>query len=1015
MIHFLPFYHYSRQFIIESVYTFRHHWSHSLTRQQQILTIIALAALSSLGMGYVLHLCWRKTNVTKGEEDVALETDTLSPILEQKVIPQEEVEPLEDKVIKPQSPQSSSDESPASNEVKPSLPSPMNRFEKDQIFHMGKILTVRAKAANMSLMDFVLAEVNGKLPPPSTGARPAYPQEVEHAMSNFTRLFHHGNTLIQPFENNLPLLDPNQEDQQFSITSPKELARANLAIHAMLEEVILEEIKQNPQYASYCRQVQTTDFRDIGGISAKKIIGALQSCQLIDQDCRLISDKPDQNAIDHLEKIIRKPEICKQILDVLYCVAFRSQKEMIRLRLTKSTFLDPRILCNLSQNQLTIEEANLLLTCLGLKENKKETNVCNLRTSEYSQEIVNKLRKENSPSLYFIDPNTRQVEAKFSSKIDEKENVQNGRILDQGTKALTGLTYEKLMPFIPFLDSQSHDYLRQQVLKGSADHVYLRKIFFESNQLEQFFKEILPEEKGQLIPSCFEEIRTFLSWRLDKLDEVVKDLPNPTSVMDECLTIEAETRLREAIAVKDQLYEKFQKFKHILRQFLLFSTQTFELAQTYHYDIMWKMDNVEVKEVINLEKKSCAVSRRLHFPASGNQRTDLTYFAEKGSDCIANRWLAIRGKYRLRETELAQKCLKLYTEGALDSNEEPEIKQFLVPLVILLMGKEPALDRSSLAANFILLLSVKLGMCSFAKALKSMPMIPQGAVSAKQFLLHITEHSLDAISGVQYKDHKTILRSYFLPTVAAFIGTARDWTEKYDDVATIAVECCQKIFVSPIRHSRSLHTLMRDLNGLLEHQLAIWEIPHALDCRKIEEKQTAVKEICLQYVESIGKETSLPNDDTRSLAAVELCKEELTSSNDPLEEELVSLIDSLKDVFDQEDPPNELAEMLDMTFGEELIHEKQRIAREYLKSIGEPDDIETAIERCQALLTPGIDCKDPRIQELKTLLEELYQMPVPYPDLPVAIDYQGFNDDQDEIGKWAIDYALDFHPLRNPS
>lgn len=82
---------------------------------------------------------------------------------------------------------------------------------------------------------------------------------------------------------------------------------------------------------------------------------------------------------------------------------------MIRLRLTKSTFLDPRILSEMSHNQLSIEDANLLIVCLDLKKNGKCYPICDAKTSEYKSNIVQMLESSKQTStLCFVDPQERK-------------------------------------------------------------------------------------------------------------------------------------------------------------------------------------------------------------------------------------------------------------------------------------------------------------------------------------------------------------------------------------------------------------------------------------------------------------------------------------------------------------------------------------------------------------------------------------------------------------------------------
>lgn len=887
---------------------------------------------------------------------------------------------------------------------------PLNRFVRERILQVGHMLQVRANAANMSLMDYVMTQIHGE--PHSIGLAslqsPNYDQEIQDATRSFTRLFNHGVSFTQLVESSVVRLDPNQATHVFTLASSADLLRGNLAISIMLEDIIFNAISSNPNYAAYCYKIQSSDFREIKEIPNHKIQAILKQCGITDDQGKVLArGSLTQQMTTALTAAVENAEIRKRIIDILYCIVFRSEREMIRLRLTGSKFLDPRLLSQMSQGQITIEEANLILSCVGIKVKNIGSLVCDSRTGEYDLDLLAKLRKENNPpSLCFIDPSS--IKLQTPSKINLEEILHQTNTLAEATEALAGLTYQKLTPILGLIKVQCHEYVRQQIVEGGTDHTYLRKLIFEPRYFEKFFKENSSPENGEAITICFAEIRQFLASRLETLDQFIDQLPNQKSNLEDCLTFELEKRLQDAFSAKDRLSRKFEEYKHIIKQFLIFSQQTFELNQFYPYQIRWKMDGIEVKETITLEK-SCSIFRRLDFPVSKkDERPDLPYFDKEG-DSVEKRWRSICQECKLSDAQLANRFFSLYINGTLDKNENPKIKEFLVPLIILLMGKEPAMDRSSLAANFILLLAVRFGIISFSQALKDMPMIPQGAISAKQFLLYMSGHPLDTISGVQFKkDPRRVLPSYFLPTVATFVGTANDWAEKYDGVATFAVKCCQRLFILPTKNqSRSLNILKMNLGMLLGQELQVWEIPHALDPQRIKLLKAEIEQACLKSIESMDK-TLLPKDETSTAVAIKICQEKLASRG----EESITLLAQLNQHLGEQYPRLELCAMLEPNWSEEIIEGLKESANLYLIANGETDNLETAIERCQRLLTPGIDPHHPKIQELKMLLDKIHRRSVPYCELGEAIEYDMMNDDDDEIGKWAIEYILNLHPLK---
>jgi len=909
----------------------------------------------------------------------------------------------------PPIPSSSPDESEEeqlslSDEEELPFKSILNRFQRQQLLLQAKLFTVGSRSLCMDPLQYVMALVNGH--PLESGDLNL--GKADDEMFNFSRLFQKGTEISASLDTLVVDSDKTEKVQRFDVASPQQLLLANLAFGRLLERIILEEIQRSPQYAAFCNKALPDDFKEIEGISNKKIVEALKRCGLLDSEERLtpgsLMNKDVENA---LKKEVPSDALREKIIDVLNCIEFRSKPEMIRMRLTRSTFLDPRLLSKMSRGKLTPEDAHLLLGCLGFKTHSSPKMVCDLGTSEFPNEISTILRKNQSPPIIFVSP--IDLKAK-QPKIDLDKVSEDIFQISEGTKLITKKIFELVQNHLEKTNPNLWKIVKQEIPKAAADHTYLRELFFEPGRLQQAFKDafINQHEKVEDLFSWFKET---LSPRLEKLDALAATLPTKSDIMEECIIKEANNRLQRAIKAEEHLKKKFEEVKHILRPFLVFSTQNFELQQPHEFELNWKMADAEVAEKVTLEK-SCAVMRRLHFPTSNpSDRTDLPYFDEQPKPSVNNRWNEICQKHGYTDSSLADLFLKLYREGSIDA--PVEVKQFLAPLVILLMGKEPALDRASLLANFILFFSVKLGINSFSDALQSMPVIPQGAVSAKQFLLHTSEHPIDSLSGVQYKNKsKHLLPNHFLPTVSSFVGRADDWIQKYDDVATNAVQCCQRLFVGPIDENdpRFVEFKQQLENQTEGRELEIWELPLALDRQRMIEKITALEEICHRFALSDFHFAKSPSAHTKR-AAVKYCRSVLNSynGNEKVQQELIK---PLHDFLCEEHPPSELAEILDLDFAEELILRKNAIANQFLFYAGEQDDPETALERSQAYFTRGIDPNQPVFQKLKALLEKVYQQSVPFAHLPSAIQYDiGLNDDDDEIGKWAIDYLFTFHPL----
>lgn len=311
-----------------------------------------------------------------------------------------------------------------------------------------------------------------------------------------------------------------------------------------------------------------------------------------------------------------------------------------------------------------------------------------------------------------------------------------------------------------------------------------------NNRLEEYYKNRSSQEFQDTLygfDQCTDEIYCFIR---DHVQQLNKKLESSSKKEDyNRLWLEHEAHLRQIEGASLDL-DAFNQYNHIVDVFLRFSALDITFDRTTEFMAKWVLDGVTISEKFILEK-SAALTRRV-FTVDQN---DLPYLSKQSPNSVIKQWSALAAKYNLTDQQLANYCLEFYSKGHIEAHQE--IKEFVAFLVILLLEKETALDKASLLANFILLYSVKLDLQSFKKALKTMPLIPGGAVAIKQFILHITQRDLDCVAWVE--PSKKLESNYFLTCQKDFVGPAEEWIDKYDDVTTMAVECCVELLAqSPL-------------------------------------------------------------------------------------------------------------------------------------------------------------------------------------------------------------------------
>lgn len=690
-----------------------------------------------------------------------------------------------------------------------------------------------------------------------------------------------------------------------------------------------------------------------------------------------------------------------------------------RLRLTQTKFLNPVLLSQMTDDEISTEEALSLITCLGLQKDAKKILICDPKTGNFNS-TFQKNMLEAGYKLIFHDP--AELLKDYPEPTYHPKNVtEDTYFLFEGTKLIAKTILEVTSSFFsPPLR------LVKELMEATDDHLKIQKIISE-------FQNYFPPQEEKTIFQCKEAIEKATSDAFKKCQELLQSLPNKTLFFEELKKSEARARLNSAINQKDLLRSKFDKFKAEILSFVELSSKEYTLKDAKTFEITWLVKGIEIKETMEVTK-TCAISRRVLCPkTSQNNRPDLVYFSQDiQEESVVSLWNQLCHQHPLlSDCQLADYLLSLYKGDAVPDHLIP----FLAFLMILLLGKEPAYDSASFAANFILLLSIKLGVHTFEEALRGMPMIPQGAIAAKQFLLHVGEKPLDALSRVQYKDKKHVAESVFLPTSNAFLGSADSWIQIYDNVATTALECCRRLFFKDISpENPHLMELLSNLKPLFEtDDLDVWDIPTLLktfaqrkelladpkDTENLallqEKNQYAAR--FLKAVDQIVKNES---------HAAEQCAKFLTDGIDLSHPP----IQALQQIIDQQDR-TKWENWLLSELKEILPKQKDNFYEAINKMILDWDPCSVF----QAYRIDLYDYSDEAIKKwdqawndhftqhlsiyasnenfvcVKDYFHSNYRLPISYYELAAAINPENAVDKDDPLALWAISYILALHPL----
>lgn len=696
--------------------------------------------------------------------------------------------------------------------------------------------------------------------------------------------------------------------------------------------------------------------------------------------------------------------------------------ESQRLRLTQTKFLAPLTLSEMTGGEISIEEALLLITCLGLKKNNKpKICVCDPATGNFNQDFQHNMLTSHY-KLIFLDP-AELLESLLKSDFDLDKDYSDTKLLFEGTKLIVKniLGSEAFQALFSSPSDLSQSRLVSDLIKASVDHNTVWQII---DNLETYF----PFEQREAALRCKSDIVRDTQSAFKKCQELAKNLPNKKKFFDELKNIEAKNRLTMAAFQKGALQEKFNKFRAVILKFLDDSSCEYQINDSTTLNITWVVQGVEIKERMEITK-ACAIARRVLCPTiSASSRSDLVYFSlDSDEESVVSRWKLLCQQNNLSDRQLANHLLSLY-----QGNEIPmEFRPFLSFLMILLLGKEPMYDSASFAANFILLLSIKLGVHTFEEALRKMPMIPQGAIAAKQFLLHVSGKPLDVSVRVQYKDKKQVPESTFLSTSTSFLGLAHDWIQVYDDVATTALECCRRLFFQDHDlDNPSFVQLQTDLAPLFEKdKLEIWDIP--LHLRLFSERKALNKnsknkvahqlldqknKFAARYLRAVGQTVDDENN------AAEQCARFLMKGvnlNNPSIQALQQIIDKQ----DSENWQNWMLSKLKEKKGPGYESMKQAFREWNPSTVFRANNIDPYDYSYAGISKMDKAWEDyfrqcmseyQEFQNFDKLIQwtlNKYRIPVFY-ELASAIDPENAVNEEDPLAKWAISYILDRHPLK---
>jgi hypothetical protein len=709
-----------------------------------------------------------------------------------------------------------------------------------------------------------------------------------------------------------------------------------------------------------------------------------------------------------------------------------SLTEMQRLCLTRTKFLSPLSLSEVLNGAISPDDALLLLSCLGLQKNKKIVPICDSMTGCFHSNFQANMLTSGY-KLIFLDPIqlfTKLPKASYNPGLD----IQMTDLLIKELKLIIEIIKEELQEVL-LTTTPSIQLSLWEVLDVIGDHEDVWPII---EKLETFF----PPSQTMIIEEKKAIIKQRTAHLFQHCRELVGELPT-NKMFDESLQIiEAETRFILAAEKKANLEHVLHQHREKICEFLKTVSQDYKIADV-SFIIRWNVQGIQIMEKMDITK-TCVVSRRVYYPSNlsqvigENERVDWVYFSSASNqNSVASYWKSLCQVHGFLDEQLADYFLAFYQGQQIPELEAiPDVKGFLAFLAVLLFGKEPAYDSASIAANFILLLSVKLGIKTFEKALEEMPMISRGAISAKQFLLHVSGKPLDSIAHVQYKNPDEVTPSIFLPSAATFLGSANDWLQIYESVGTTAIACCRHLFFKNVNpENPDLLDLCEKLGELLEKpDLEVWGIPlllqptfenrflvrnpEDLEVRVQLHKKNKYAEIFLGLMGHAV--VDLDN-------ASEECVRFLTTGIDPNNshiQELHKMIDNQESQRWQEEVLSELKQSMKGNVYREI---KRMLASwnplMVCQQLGiQPHAFSSqAIEQLNQAWLTHFDLHLSAFQSYsnfkKLRMESLdfYRFPVSCYDLAFALDPENAIGDDDALAKWAIKYVLSGHPLRHLS
>lgn len=700
--------------------------------------------------------------------------------------------------------------------------------------------------------------------------------------------------------------------------------------------------------------------------------------------------------------------------------------EVQRLRITQTKFLNPWALSEMTQGAISVEDALSIITCLGLGRGEEKIQVCDSLDGNFHSDFQgNMLTAKSKYKLVFLDPEDLMKQLCPTEYDPGKESVIATELFER-TKGIVKIVLSCVKGSFPSLPLSVLHKLKHDLKEASVDHQKVRKII---DHIESYFLG-QPEEKILRYKNAIIQVtREFFEACQKSVDELLSQEEFEAALK----TIEAKARLNKASKQKQTLKEKFEEFRPTILSYLGELSREYKIEDPKNIEICWQVQGTEIIETMEITKTG-SIARRVLCPGSleGN-RTDLVYFsASPNEQSVVSCWKSLCKENSLSDSQLVDYLLLLH-----EGKQIPDkLRPFLAFLMVLLLGKEPAYDSASFSANFILLLSVKHGVRSFEEALSRMPMIPQGAIAAKQFLLHVSGKPLDVCSRVQYKDKTQVPKSTFLPTSASFLGSANNWIQVYDNVATEAIKVCRRLFFKGIDPTNSDLVQLRTELQLLSRndELTVWDIPLVLKTFS-ERKQLLNKPhrkdeiLCILYQKnrsaarflySMGQSVPSVSD------AAEQCVKFLTRGIDvknPKIKELRRLIDVqnrgiwlgeiLEDIKRQSKGIG-LRQML-----QKIVLKWDPVAEFQSRGINPDDPSYSEIIKMDRawddyfMKSMSAYQKMKGFDGLRTWMLNRYFTPVPSYELVAAIDPENFVNEKDPLAQWAISYLLDRHPLAN--